>query len=97
MITVEAPEIKGMHDDMSDAFARSVYLATEYMSIGGGVSKMNVASSTGPSMTYKKYMRKSRQNAIYTNRPSPTVLADLTRRTPMSYGSYGGSPQFRGR
>jgi hypothetical protein len=97
MITVKAPEIKGMHDDMSDAFARAVYLATEYMSVGGGISRQNVTQSTGPTMTYKKYLRKARQNAIFTNRPSPMVLADLTRRAPLSYGSFGGNPQFRGR
>jgi hypothetical protein len=94
LITVKAPDIKGMHDDMSDAFARSVYLATEYMSVGGGVAKQNVTKSTGSTMTYKKYLRKSKQSSIYTNRPSSTVLADLTRRVPMGYG---GLPQFRGR
>jgi hypothetical protein len=94
MISVKAPDIKGMHDDLCDAFARSVYLATEYMSIGGGVAKQNISQMTGSSMTYKKYLRKSKQNAIYTNRPSSMVMADLTRRNPLNYGSV---PQMRGR
>jgi hypothetical protein len=94
MITVKAPDVKGMHDDMCDAFARSVFLATEFLSTGGGVTRQNVTQATGDSMTYKKYLRKSKQNAIYTNRPSPAVLADLTRRMPLNYV---GVPQFRGR
>jgi hypothetical protein len=94
LISVKAPDIKGLHDDLSDAFARAVYLATEYMSVGGGIVRQNLAQSTGPTMTYKKYMRKTKQNAIYTNRPSSTVLADLTRRMPLGYAS---NPQFRGR
>jgi hypothetical protein len=93
-ITVKAPEVKGMHDDLSDAFARAVYLATEYMSVGGGIAKQNITQSTGASMTFNKYVRKSKQNSVYTNRPSSTVLADLTRRVHLGYGS---SPSYRGR
>lgn len=90
MVTVKAPDIKGQHDDLSDAFARSVFLATEYMSKGGGVARHNVTQSNGSSTTYKKYFRKSKQNAMYTRRPSTDVMADLTRRGNLSSTLRGG-------
>ncbi|MHA1170029.1 MAG: hypothetical protein ACTSRU_19545 [Candidatus Hodarchaeales archaeon] len=77
LITVRAPEVKGIHDDMSDAFARSVFLATEYMSSGGGIAKHNVTANTGSSMSYKKYSTKHRKNAIYTNRPSSGLQSEM--------------------
>jgi hypothetical protein len=79
LITVKAPEIKGMHDDMSDAFARSVYLATEYLSTGGGVVKHNAAKIAGPGVSYKKYYRRHKQTSVYTHRPSSTLQTDLSR------------------
>ena len=79
LIDVKAPEIKGMHDDMSDAYARSVFLATEYMNAGGNVIKQNSVETTGPSGSYKQYFRKSKMNAFYTKRPSSAVMSDLSR------------------
>ena len=88
MISVEAPEVDGLHDDLSDAFARAVYLASEYMSIGGGISRENSIQSSAPNMTYKQYYRKSKISALYTNRPSSAMMADLTRNR--NFGSRGG-------
>jgi len=81
LITVEAPEVKGIHDDLSDAFARAVFLATEYMSNGGGTIKTNtVQSSAGAaSSTYKQYYRKAKMSAAFTKRPSSGVMAELSR------------------
>ena len=39
VIKVEAPKIKGYHDDMSDALVRSVWLATEALKKGVGFSR----------------------------------------------------------
>lgn len=80
LITVEAPEAKGRHDDLSDAFARAVYLATEYMTTGGSTVKTNNAQSTGgSSVSYKQYFKKSKMSASFTKRPSSAVMADLNR------------------
>jgi hypothetical protein len=89
LITVEAPEIKGLHDDESDAFARAVYLATDFLSSTGGLAKNNVAVGSGKGVSYKKYMRKQKRNAAYTNRPSRALQAEmygkrLGRMTPSS-------------
>lgn len=96
LITVKAPEVKGKHDDCSDAFARAVYLATDYLSVGGGVAKNNVTANSGKSASsYRKYLRKQKRNAVYTNRPSSAVQAELSRgasmRSPggLSVGRYG--------
>jgi hypothetical protein len=79
LISVKAPEIKGMHDDLSDAFARTVYLATEYMTSGGGIVKHNKSTLSGPSVTYKKYLRKMKKSSIYTKRPSSAIRAESQR------------------
>lgn len=93
-ITVKAPEGKGRHDDCSDAFARAVYLATDYLQVGGGVAKHNVTvnNSTAKS-SYMKYLRKQKRNAVYTNRPSSSVQAEMSRSgslaRSLSVGRYG--------
>jgi len=81
LITVEAQEGKGSHDDLSDAFARAVYLATEYMSTGGGTLKSNTTqlASSSSSVSYKQYYRKAKQNVIYTKRPSSSLMAEMSR------------------
>jgi len=85
MITVEAPETKGLHDDLSDAYARSVYLATEFLSNTGGLSRNNVIESTSASgSTYRQYYLKQKRNAFYTNRPSSGLMADASRNRQMS-------------
>ena len=85
LITVEAPEIKGMHDDESDAFGRTVFLATEYLSSAGGIVKNNVTVSSGSNMSYKRYSRKQRRNALYTNRPSSALQVELSGRRMNNY------------
>jgi hypothetical protein len=85
LITVKAPEIKGMHDDLSDAFSRAVWLATEFMNTGSMVAQ-NVTTSTtrGIGTTYKKYLRKQRSMAAYTHRPSSGLQSDLNRQRSIS-------------
>ena len=80
LVSVEAPQVKGLHDDMSDAFARSVYLATEYMSSGGGVIRQHSVQSAGSVLgpTYKQYARKAKRIALFTHRPSTGTLAELS-------------------
>jgi hypothetical protein len=79
MISVEAPDVKGLHDDLSDAFARAVFLATEYLSIGGGLSKQNSIQSTGSQTSYRQYYRKSKMSAYYTKRPSSSIMAEYSK------------------
>ena len=87
LISVEAPEIKpeysikqgGYHDDLSDAFARAVYLATEYMAAGGLIKNNMIESTSGSGPTYRKYYLKQKRGAIYTNRPSSSLQAEVSR------------------
>jgi hypothetical protein len=78
-ITVEAPEIVGLHDDLSDAFARSVYLATEYM--GNSNMSRNIIDNTSKTgrMSYKQYNLRQKKSSIYTNRPSNSIQTDMAR------------------
>ena len=100
MISVEAPDIKGMHDDLSDAFARSVFLATEFLNNGGaGKSSGNAvagASKSGSSMTYRQYLRKQKISAMHTHRPSSAIVADMQRRTfSNAMNRFSGSGRWR--
>ena len=89
LITVEAQEGKGNHDDLSDAFARAVFLASEYMSTGGGTVKTNNSqlASSNASATYKQYYRKAKLSAAYTKRPSSGLMAEMTRSRNLGTGS----------
>jgi hypothetical protein len=97
LITVEAPEIKGLHDDQSDAFARAVYLASQYLNASGGVASNFVTESlSGSGYSYKKYATKQRKGVLYTNRPSAGLQMDMASRRHMnSMGSL--STRLRGR
>jgi hypothetical protein len=88
LITVEAPSKS--HDDLSDAFARSVYMATEYLNTGGATVKTNAIATTGPSTSYKQYFRKSKGNAAFTRRPSTAVMTDMMRNRSLGSFSSGG-------
>jgi len=79
LIEVAAPQVKNAHDDISDAYARTVFLATEYMSKGGGNSKNPITESTSASrMSYRKYMMKQKRNMFYTARPSSSLQREMT-------------------
>lgn len=87
LISVSAPEIKGVHDDESDAFARSVWLATEYMAKGGNtISKHTELSTKGTSQTYKKYYRKQKRMAGHTKRPTSALQMEIASR---NFGTTG--------
>ncbi len=79
LITVKAPDVKNAHDDRSDAFARAVYLATEYMASGGGIVKNNRIESTGKNASYRQYYMKQKRNAMYTMRPSSALQMEISR------------------
>lgn len=79
IISVEAPEIKGVHDDLSDAFARSVYCATKYMAGGSVVNKRVETVSKYGSASYKKYYAKQKQSVLYTKRPSSGLQLEMSR------------------
>lgn len=62
IITVEAPKAPGKHDDMSDALARSILLASEYISANPGIldaksSLINSQSHERPISSYHQYHR----------------------------------------
>jgi len=96
VIEVKAPEGKNFHDDLSDSFARSVYIASEYLlGKGGGLSLSQIPGSAN-TMSYKKYYAKAKSAAIYTNRPSSSMLMDLSRNSMMNRQSLL-SPGYTGR
>jgi hypothetical protein len=79
LISVEAPQIKGIHDDMSDAFARAVYLATDYINKKGSTTRATLVQGQGPAISYKRHYRNAKVAASYTNRPSSTMMGDMVR------------------
>lgn len=84
IISVAAPDIKGLHDDLSDAYSRSVFLATEFLS-GGGNSGNKIINPIASSKTnYKKYYMKHKRAAIYTNRPSSNLQMEISRNRHMT-------------
>jgi hypothetical protein len=85
-ITVKAPEIKSLHDDLSDAFARAVYLASEYLSVGGGVLKQISSQSADNVGSYRQYAMKNKKNAMFTKRPSSAVMQDAMRKNHLNSG-----------
>jgi len=80
LISVSAPEIKGVHDDESDAYARSVYLATEYLANGGNTISKHAGTIGKGNQTYKKYYRKQKRNVGFTKRPSSGLQMEIARR-----------------
>lgn len=90
MISVEAPEVKGSHDDMSDAFARSVFLATDYMNSGGAVKNNITEATAGAGTSYRQYYMKQKRNVGYTNRPSSGLQMEASRmRHGLGTGRFG--------
>ena len=87
LITVKAPDVKGMHDDESDAFGRAVYLASEYMASGGGIVKNNRLETTGGGATYKQYYMKQKRNVNHTKRPSSALQMEMSQNR--TYNSLG--------
>lgn len=67
IVKVEAPDRKGCHDDLSDALARAVLLATEYKSKGYGSM-----ASLGASTVAKSFKRSRARDALKMslNRPA---------------------------
>ena len=77
VVSVEAPQRAGCHDDLSDALARSVWLATKYVEKGLSVLKM---MTPGGSM-----------GAGYRSRVQSEMLKiDLKRSVPRMGSRYGG-------
>jgi len=89
LISVSAPDVKGAHDDESDAYSRAVYLASEYMASGGGVVKNNHIEVTGNTNTYKQYLRKQKMGMGHTMRPSAAIQNEMSRNR--SFNSIGSS------
>ena len=102
LISVAAPEVKGMHDDCSDAFARAVWLASEYLAQGGHAG-VKTTEGVGGSMSYRRYAMKQKRSAVYTNRPGSAMQMELGRGRPMSIAmdrmstTLGGRSSWRSR
>jgi len=80
IISVEAPDVKDAHDDLSDAYARAVYLATEYLAKGGSAGGKDRRFTGRSSRTsYHKYHLRQKKASVHTRRPSSTVQRDLAR------------------
>lgn len=80
MISVEAPEVKGMHDDLSDAYSRMVWEATQYMNSGGGTRNVVTSQSAGASaMSYRRYYLKQKAASDFTRRPTMALQNSVYR------------------
>ena len=79
LITVKAPDVKDAHDDESDAYARAVFLATEYMASGGGVVRSNQVEGASSRANYRQYYMKQKRNVLYTMRPSSALQMEASR------------------
>ena len=80
MLSVQAPELKGMHDDLSDAFARAVFLATEFMVKGGAIGNKIIESTSQSGSSYRQYYLKQKKTAMYTMRPTSALQAEMARK-----------------
>jgi hypothetical protein len=80
LISVQAPEVKGLHDDLSDAFARAVYLATEFLAKGGVGGNKIIDSTSRSGISYRQYYLKQKKTAMYTMRPTSALQAEMSRR-----------------
>lgn len=80
IILVEAPAVKGKHDDVSDALARSVLVASEYMKVNPGIMSSNFMGPTqgpAPKQTtgyYNFHRMKNRMHGIVKERFVPRQL-----------------------
>lgn len=80
LISVEAPDVKGYHDDESDAYARSVWEATQFLQHGSNIlGKHSKVNSDKGMKTYKQYHRKQKRNVIHTKRPSSSIQMEVAR------------------
>jgi hypothetical protein len=77
VVSVEAPQRAGCHDDLSDALARSVWLATKYIEKGLSVSKM-MTPGGGMGANYRSRVQ------------SELLKIDLKRSIPRMGSRYGG-------
>lgn len=64
IVKVYAPDRKGSHDDLSDSFARMVYIATEYKFKGAGKSgKTSTSFRRGPAFRSRSALAYERRKA----------------------------------
>lgn len=92
LISVEAPEIKGMHDDLSDAYVRMVWEATQYMNSGGSTRNMvtSTQSAGASGMSYRRYYLKQKAVADFTRRPTMALQNSIYRERYMGASRFGG-------
>jgi hypothetical protein len=78
VISVEAPQRAGCHDDLSDAFCRAVWQCTQYIEKGGGVSRTAGVAQNPRASSYKSRIQ------------SEIMKADLKRSVRPARGSRMG-------
>lgn len=78
IVKVSAPDRKDAHDDLSDALARSVYLATEYAAKGFSTGKISTEALSA-SRNYKSYVSSERKK-FFLNRPSQSMMRNMATR-----------------
>lgn len=77
VITVEAPDRKGAHDDLSDAFARAILVATEYKNKGFASKVLATSASRG--LGLQGQMRTLEIRKAELGRPSSGFMNTLNR------------------
>lgn len=78
IVRVSAPDRKGAHDDLSDALARSIFIATEYSAKGFGSGRIST-ESLAASKNYKNYIS-SEKKKFFLNRPSQSMMRNMANR-----------------
>lgn len=80
LVTVEAPQVKGAHDDMSSAYSRAVYLASDHVAGKKGITQnLVIKTSSASGSSYRQYALKAKRSALYTNRPSTSLMMEMSR------------------
>ena len=71
IITVEAPNMKGKHDDMSDALVRMVWLASQNLGNSSYISKGNKRGGSSPKGKHISMASKLRRTGSHSSRQVP--------------------------
>jgi len=70
IIKVFMPDTKDAHDDLSDAYARAVFLASEYLAKGGSVSSSgNTSKKRAVNANVSRVKAEARRAGLLTKRP----------------------------
>ena len=85
VVSVEAPQRNGCHDDLSDAFARAVWLCTKYIE-GGGAAGPRLSSSTPVASSHRVSISKEMMKMDLKRSAGPRTMNGMRYRGPSGFG-----------